>query len=134
MVITLDVDKGLHISAVAAQMCETARANECAVAAEYNGLTLMAIPSTTAFDIVTEYHERHSARCEQRQREFAEQSMQCLRDWTLSPAFLDLLIKRSVEAELILQDSGRIRLQRAALAAIELYLEQFPPSGNQEVK
>ena len=41
----------------------------------------------------------------------------------LSATFLDQLIKRSPEAEQILQDCGRIRLQRAALAAIELYQE-----------
>ena len=39
-------------------------------------------------------------------------------------AFLDVLIKRSPDAELVLQRCGRIRFQRAILAAIELYLEQ----------
>jgi len=42
----------------------------------------------------------------------------------LSAGFLDTLIKRSPDAELVLQDCGRIRFQRAILAAIELYLEQ----------
>lgn len=38
--------------------------------------------------------------------------------------FVEELIKRSVEAEQIMLDSGRIRLQRAVQAAVELYLEQ----------
>jgi hypothetical protein len=41
----------------------------------------------------------------------------------LSATFLDQLIKRSPEAEDILTECGRLRLQRAALAAIELYQE-----------
>ena len=51
-------------------------------------------------------------------------------DAVLSADFLDHLIKRSTDAELILMDCGRLRLQRAALAAVELYLEQFPLGGN----
>jgi hypothetical protein len=47
-----------------------------------------------------------------------------LRDVVLSVGFLDALIKRSPDAELVLQDCGRIRFQRAMLAAIELYVEQ----------
>jgi hypothetical protein len=46
------------------------------------------------------------------------------RDLIFSAGFEDTLIKRSVDAELVLQDCGRIRFQRAMLAAIELYLEQ----------
>ena len=41
-----------------------------------------------------------------------------------SAGFLDALIKKSVDAELVLQRCGRIRFQRAILAAVELYLEQ----------
>ena len=41
-----------------------------------------------------------------------------------SADFEDALIKRSTDAELVLQDCGRIRFQRAILAAVELYLEQ----------
>ncbi len=47
----------------------------------------------------------------------------------VNTAFLDQLIKRSPAAEDILLDSGRIRLQRAALAAIELFLEQRDKSA-----
>ena len=46
------------------------------------------------------------------------------REVLLSVAFLDALIKRSPDAELVLQRCGRIRFQRAILAAVELYLEQ----------
>lgn len=43
----------------------------------------------------------------------------------LSMAFFQDLIKRSAEADQIAIDCGSIRLQRAALAAIELYEEKF---------
>src|SRR5262249_20743361 len=42
----------------------------------------------------------------------------------ITPAFLEQLIKRSEDAELILQDCGRLRFQRALQAAVDLYLEQ----------
>ncbi len=56
------------------------------------------------------------------------------REAVLSAAFLDSLIKRSPEAEDILQDCGRLRLQRAALAAVELYLEMSALQRTEEVK
>ena len=56
------------------------------------------------------------------------------RDAVLSTAFLEDLIKRSEDAEQILHDCGRLRLQRAALAAVELYLESTPPGGVKEVR
>jgi hypothetical protein len=43
----------------------------------------------------------------------------------VTPAFLDALIKRSIDAEAIYEDCGRLRFQRAILAAIELYEEQM---------
>lgn len=55
------------------------------------------------------------------------------RDWVkpvakevgpIGPAFIEALIKRSGDAEQVLQDSGRIRFQRAIQAAVELYIEQ----------
>ena len=38
-------------------------------------------------------------------------------------AFVEQLIKRSADAEIVLQDSGQIRFRRALQAAIELYQE-----------
>ena len=52
--------------------------------------------------------------------------------FVLSELFLDALIKRSTDAEDIMRDCGRLRLQRAALAAVELYLESSPQSGQKE--
>lgn len=53
----------------------------------------------------------------------------------LSTDFLERLIKRCPEADQILQDCGRIRLQRAALAAVEVYEEMLterPTVGREE--
>lgn len=41
----------------------------------------------------------------------------------ITPAFIEALIKRSVSAEEILQECGRIRFQRAIQDAINLYEE-----------
>jgi hypothetical protein len=51
-----------------------------------------------------------------------------------SSTFLDALIKRSADADQVVQDCGRIRFQRAMLAAVELYLETAKacPPGGQE--
>jgi hypothetical protein len=50
----------------------------------------------------------------------------------VNAAFLEALIKRSAEAEEILQDCGRIRFQRALQAAVELYVEQSTGWTNQQ--
>jgi hypothetical protein len=47
-----------------------------------------------------------------------------------SQDFLEMLIKRSADAELVLIDCGRIRFQRAIAAAIQLYCDLCPPGGH----
>jgi hypothetical protein len=50
----------------------------------------------------------------------------------LRAGFMEALIKRSEDAEQVLQDCGRIRFERTIRAAIELYLEENPPGGLRE--
>lgn len=42
----------------------------------------------------------------------------------IDTAFLNELIKRSTAAEMVMMDSGLIRLEKTAKAVVELYLEK----------